>query len=127
MVARPRAVPFLQFKSRNADHSSEITIGGKPSAPPIRPKYLRMRSASPQRVSIRSAVGRAQLLQPLQERREAGGGFGIVRRQIHERADAAYPLALAPRAPRAAAPPRRRAVQRSPAVRSFDHLVGDGE
>ena len=28
MVARPRAVPFLQFKSGNADHSSDITIEG---------------------------------------------------------------------------------------------------
>lgn len=33
MVARPRAVPFLQFKSRNADHSSDITIGGSHAMP----------------------------------------------------------------------------------------------
>ena len=60
--------------------------------------YLRMRSASPapQRVVDPhvAAVGPAQLLQPLQERREAGLSFRIVRGQAHEHADAPHPLGL---------------------------------
>ena len=41
-----------------------------------------------------AAVGPAQLLQPLQERRDAGLGFPIVRGRGHEHADAPHPLAL---------------------------------
>ena len=59
---------------------------------------LRMSSALPaaQRVSIRTLrpIGPAQLLQPLQERRDAGLTFRIVRGCGHEHADAPHPLGL---------------------------------
>ena len=41
-----------------------------------------------------AAVGPAQLLQPLQECREAGLRFRIVRGRAHEHADAPHPLGL---------------------------------
>ena len=41
-----------------------------------------------------AAVGPAQLLQPLQERRDAGLRFRIVRGRGHEHADAPHPLGL---------------------------------
>ena len=41
-----------------------------------------------------AAVGPAQLLQPLQERRDAGLCFRIVRGRVHEHADAPHPLGL---------------------------------
>ena len=41
-----------------------------------------------------AAVGPAQLLQPLQERRDAGLSFRIVGGEVHEHADAPHPLAL---------------------------------
>ena len=74
---------------------------------------LRMSSALPaaQRVSIRTLrpIGPAQLLQPLQERRDAGLRFRIVRGCGHEHADAPHPLGLL-RA-RRERPRRRRAAE----------------
>ena len=57
-----------------------------------------------------AAVGPAQLLQPLQERREAGLSFRIVRGEAHEHADAPHPLGCCARAASGHAPPRRRAA-----------------
>ena len=58
-----------------------------------------------------AAVGPAQLLQPLQERRDAGLRFRIVRGCGHEHADAPHPLALLrARRERPTQPPRRRAA-----------------
>ena len=54
-----------------------------------------------------AAVGPAQLLQPLQECRDAGLSFRIVRGRLRARRCAAPALAAA-RAPRAATPPPRR-------------------
>ena len=77
--------------------------------------YLRVRSASPapQRVVDPhvAAVGPAQLLQPLQERRDAGLRFRIVRGAVHEHADAPHALALL-RARRERPRGRRAAEQR---------------
>ena len=58
-----------------------------------------------------AAVGPAQFLQPLQERRDAGLSFRIVRGQVHEHADAPHPLALL-RARRERPRSRRAAEQR---------------
>jgi hypothetical protein len=53
----------------------------------------------------------AQFLQPLQERRNAGLPFGIVRGKGYERADAPHALRLLrPRRNRPPRPPRRRAA-----------------
>ena len=57
-----------------------------------------------------AAVGPAQLLQTLQERREAGLPFGIVRGEIHEHADPPHALGCCARAAAATRPPRRRAA-----------------
>ena len=77
-----------------------------------------------------AADGPAQLLQPLQERREAGLTFRIVRGRGHEHADAPHPLGLL-RArrerPRAAAPPSSRDELAPPHVRLLlrkHHLIG---
>ena len=91
---------------------------------------LRISAASPaaQRVSIRTLrpIGPAQLRQRLQECRDAGLKFRIVRGCGHEHADAPHPLGLL-RArrerPHAAAPPSREMNRAA----SFDHLVGAGE
>ena len=60
--------------------------------------YLRMSSAlpAPQRIVDPhvAAVGPAQLLQPLQERRDAGLSFRIVRGRGHQHANAPHPLGL---------------------------------
>jgi hypothetical protein len=57
----------------------------------------------------RAAVGPAQLLQPLQERRDAGLSFRIVRGQVHKHADPTRPLALL--RPRRERPRDRRAAE----------------
>ena len=71
--------------------------------------YLRKRPASPGPAVVDphvAAVGPAQLLQRLQERRDAGLAFRIVRGHVHEHADAPHALGLLrPRRER----PRRRA------------------
>jgi hypothetical protein len=56
-----------------------------------------------------AAVGPAQLLQPMQERRDAGPSFRIVRGQVHKHTDAPHPARAAARVPRAAKQTRRRA------------------
>ena len=80
-------------------------------------------------MSIRTLrpIGPAQLLQPLQERRDAGLKFRIVRGCVQEHADAPHPLGLL-RARRERPRSRRAAEQRDElAPLSFDHLVGAGE
>ena len=67
------------------------------------------------------------MLQSLQERREAGLRFRIVRGDAHQHADAPHPLALL--RTRRERPRRRRAAEQRDelAPSSFDHLVGAGE
>jgi hypothetical protein len=67
-------------------------------------------TGGPARVDPHVAAGDpAQFREALQESRQAGLSFRIVRSQIHEHADAAHAPALL-RAPRAATRPRRRAA-----------------
>ena len=98
---------------------------------------LRIAAASPaaQRVSIRTLrpIGPAQLRQPLQERREAGLQFRIVRGCGHEHADAPHPLGCCARAASghaAAAPPRTprnsRRLMSAPRLRRR-HRIGSNE
>ena len=79
--------------------------------------------AAAQRVSIRTLrpIDPAQFLQPLQERRDAGLRFRIVRSRVHQHADAPHPLGLL-RARRQRPRRRRAAEQRdelaAPIIRS---------
>src|SRR5262245_7075143 len=68
-----------------------------------------------------AAVGPAQLLQPLQKRRDAGLSFRIVRSQVHEYPDAAHPLRLL--RPCRKRPRRRRAAEQRDELAPPDHSI----